>query len=166
MADTLRHRASAGTVYVAGALERSSLAAALAELAHGPELARYLCERLPRCNAGAAERPFVTFRTSFVAPPEHFTQYVQDWLLPARTLFDRRRDPELQRCLTPDEASAEPALCRLFELLPALAFAHEGHALRALPLGAAAGREAEPRPAAPLLRSLHVRTGELGITLK
>jgi hypothetical protein len=121
VAAAVERRGKPANVYVLGELERQTLKAHLAAYANGEELARYFFERLPVRDPHAEKREIVSLESGWMATPAVFSDYVRNWLIPARTVFGKVRAPA-------------PAVRRILELLPALAFSREGRSVHALAL--------------------------------
>jgi len=137
LAASLAGRPARGDVCVLGRGERRKLGVALGD-PRARELARYLFERLSLEDSHLLERDVVSLESGWLATPALFADYVRNWLIPARTVLNNRHDPALGRWVDATDGPAEAGRVtrRILELLPSVAFSHEGRGVRALALRA------------------------------
>jgi hypothetical protein len=141
LAKALAQRRLENGICALGPVERAPLGELVGGWAHGVEFVRLLFERLSIRDAHALERHVASFGPAWLAPPELFAGYVQNWLIPALTALDQRRDPRLAPLLScgaengrASRTSAETTLVKLLELLPSIAFSREARPVRSLRL--------------------------------
>jgi hypothetical protein len=157
VASAVERREARRGIWVLGELDPRPLKAHLAAYPNGEKLARYLLERLSIRDPGLLEREITSCESGWIATPSVFTEYVRNWLIPARTLFGKRSDPVLERVLRQSGASdrgeivkVEPTIRRILELLPAIAFSRAGRGTQSLGLSKrAVASRADPRLAGP-----------------
>ncbi|HVR19919.1 MAG TPA: glycosyltransferase family A protein [Polyangiaceae bacterium] len=139
LANAVARRGTERGICVLGALEKAPLGKLVGGWVNGIELVRLLFERLPIRDPQALERNVTSFGTGWLAPPGLFADYVRNWLIPALTVFDTRRNPRLAALLAagagsrrPLNSNAEGTLVKLLEILPSIAFTREALPVRSL----------------------------------